>query len=177
MLSKKHKYLLLFTLLVGFMALLGSALSEDSNRESYAVVRGFPEQKVERLMGGEPAETKALFQSEYQLVNVWASWCSICRSEHAFLNQLSQQGITIIGLNYRDQKNAAEQYLRQLGNPYRSVIYDPKGVLSIDLGVVGTPETYLVNRAGEIVYKHSGLLSTSSWQRKFAHFFESETQQ
>ncbi|KJY67344.1 thiol:disulfide interchange protein DsbE [Vibrio coralliilyticus] len=172
--SKKSKFIVLCVLLVVFILILGAALSEDTHNSGSHAVRAFPVHEVKLLAGNELIQTKALFQSEYQLVNVWASWCSICRAEHEFLNQLSEQGIAVIGLNYRDQAKAANQYLAQLGDPYQTVIYDPQGELSIDLGVVGTPETYLINQAGEIVYKHSGLLNLNIWQKQFARFFTEE---
>ncbi|MCM5510867.1 MULTISPECIES: DsbE family thiol:disulfide interchange protein [unclassified Vibrio] len=172
--SKKSKFIVLCVSLLVFILILGAALSEDTSNSGSHAVRKFPVNEVELLAGNERVQAKALFQSEYQLVNVWASWCSICRAEHDFLNQLSEQGIAVIGLNYRDQAKAANQYLAQLGDPYQTVIYDPQGELSIDLGVVGTPETYLINQAGEIVYKHSGLLNPNIWKEQFARFFTEE---
>ncbi len=77
-------------------------------------------------------------------------------------------------LNYRDTHSSAVSYLTQLGNPYSSVIYDPQGKLSIDLGVIGTPETYLVTKSGDIIYKYSGELNKPVWDKYFARYFEQE---
>ncbi len=119
-------------------------------------------------------QTDHLFKHPYQLVNVWASWCGVCQQEHDYLKQLKQQGVTIIGLNYRDNHSNAVNYLTELGNPYSSVIYDPQGKLSIDLGVIGTPETYLVTQDGEIISKFAGELNQPAWNTHFAHYFEQE---
>jgi len=172
MLSSKHKITLFAAVLLSFIAFLVAGLnSQQFGPSSLPVVRQFPNQSVELLIADLKTKSNQLFQQEYQLVNVWASWCGVCRKEHAYLNQLEQQGIPIIGLNYRDRRSGALNYLGQLGNPYSDVIFDPKGVLSLDLGVVGTPETYLVNQGGEIVYKHLGVLNQQVWDKHFAHFF------
>lgn len=114
-----------------------------------------------------------LHQLPMQLINVWASWCSTCRLEHAYLLTLKQQGIPIIGINYRDQRQAAINVLLQEGDPYQQVIFDPKGSLALDLGVMGTPESYLVNQQGVIVQRYRGQLSAEVWQRYFAPHFVS----
>ena len=74
-------------------------------------------------------------------MNVCASWCEICKRERKGLLQLSKLGVPIVGLNYRDQKQAAREYLSSKRNPYLEVISDPNGKLAVELGVIGTPET------------------------------------
>ena len=71
------------------------------------------------------------------LVNVWATWCFACRIEHAMLNQLAEQGVKVIGLNYKDNREAAIDWLRKRGDPYAFSIFDERGGLGIDLGVYG----------------------------------------
>ncbi len=98
------------------------------------------------------------------LINVWATWCPTCKAEHAFLNQLvASEGVRIIGVNYHDQREPAQQWLAKLGDPYEFSIYDPKGQLGIELGVVGAPETYLVGADGIIVDKITGELNERTW--------------
>ena len=108
----------------------------------------------------EQAETiitnKDLLGNVY-LLNVWATWCASCRAEHETLVQLSRSGkIDIVGLNWKDERDKAEVWLRQLGNPYTVNIFDKKGRTAIDLGVYGAPETFLVDSQGIIHYKHAG---------------------
>ncbi|NOH25145.1 DsbE family thiol:disulfide interchange protein [Vibrio europaeus] len=171
-LSSKHKITLFSVILMGFIGFLIAGLNtQQFGPASQPVVRQFPEQSITLLMKQEQAQSTQLFRHEYQLVNVWASWCGVCRKEHTYLNQLAKFGIPIIGLNYRDQRSGAVNYLGQLGNPYSEVMFDPKGVLSLDLGVVGTPETYLVDQSGAIVYKHLGVLNQKVWDKHFADFF------
>ncbi len=85
---------------------------------------------------------------------------------------LKQQGIDVIGLNYRDNKQEALGYLESEGNPYSKVIYDPDGIVSIDFGVIGTPETYLINPNGEIMIKFRGKLDQKQWNKHFATYFK-----
>lgn len=104
---------------------------------------------------------------EYTLLNVWASWCEACTEEQPFLMQLSKQGISIYGLNYQDQSEAAGLWLRTWGNPYRAVGEDPFGRVAMDLGVYGTPETFLIDPHGMIQFRYAGILNQDIWQKEF----------
>jgi cytochrome c biogenesis protein CcmG/thiol:disulfide interchange protein DsbE len=96
-------------------------------------------------------------QGEVWLLNVWASWCVACRAEHPLMNELARSSeVTIIGLNYKDNPEAALQWLRQLGNPYHASAVDEAGRAGIDWGVYGVPETFVVDKQGIIRYKHIG---------------------
>jgi cytochrome c biogenesis protein CcmG/thiol:disulfide interchange protein DsbE len=92
------------------------------------------------------------------LLNVWASWCGPCREEHAQLMRLSQRQptVTIVGLNYKDERDAASQWLQQWGNPYTESLVDPQGLLGLDFGVYGVPETFIIDRDGIVRFKHVG---------------------
>lgn len=99
------------------------------------------------------------------LFNVWASWCVACRHEHPLLVSLARQNaIPIYGLNYKDERPAARQWLRQLGNPYKASAFDEDGRVGIDWGVYGVPETFLVDAQGVIRYKHTGPLTAEAWE-------------
>ncbi len=92
------------------------------------------------------------------VLNVWASWCGPCLEEHAQLMTLSQRhaGLTIVGLNYKDEGEAAKQWLLQWGNPYSESLVDPRGQLGLDFGVYGVPETFIIDREGIVRFKHVG---------------------
>lgn len=102
------------------------------------------------------------------VLNVWATWCTGCRQEHPFLMQLARSGeVALYGMNYRDERPKALDWLRRLGDPYVRVGYDPEGMGSLDWGVYGSPETFLIDPQGTIVYKHLGPMSSRVWETEF----------
>ncbi len=119
---------------------------------------------------GAPSETlsQADMKGKVWLFNVWASWCVSCRSEHPILNQLAQQkAAVIVGLNYKDEPDAAKNWLTQLGNPYDVSIMDQEGRIGIDWGVYGVPETFVIDKKGVIRYKHTGPVTSQDVQAIF----------
>ena len=101
------------------------------------------------------------------LLNVWAPWCVSCRQEHGVLMELAQtQTVPIVGLNWKDKSREAEQMLRQQGSPYAAVPDDLTGMVGIDYGVTGTPETYVIDKAGIVRMKHVGPISPDVWKEK-----------
>jgi len=104
-------------------------------------------------------------QGEVWLLNVWASWCVSCRSEHPVFNQLARKKLVkIVGLNYKDEPADAKQWLAQLGNPYNVSMMDQEGRTGIDYGVYGVPETFVIDKKGIIRYKHTGPVSVRDVQ-------------
>jgi cytochrome c biogenesis protein CcmG/thiol:disulfide interchange protein DsbE len=102
------------------------------------------------------------------LLNVWATWCVGCRQEHAFLLQLAREKVLpIYGLNWRNRREDALQWLAQLGDPYIASGYDSDGRAGIDWGVYGAPETFLVAADGTVLYKYLGPLGPDAWEREF----------
>ena len=116
--------------------------------------------------------TPAAYQGKAWLLNIWGSWCAECWREHDFLLQLAQQGIPIIGLNWRDEKAAAQDMLTRLGNPFTQIAFDPNSRAVIDWGVYGAPETFLMDAQGIIREKHKGSLNQQVWQNKFQPYFK-----
>lgn len=108
------------------------------------------------------------------LLNVWASWCVACRQEHPVLNELAQRkAVTIIGLNYKDKRQDALQWLGSLGNPYEVSLSDEDGRLGIDLGVYGVPETFVIDKQGVIRYKQIGPITPAVWEQKLLPMIKS----
>ncbi len=107
------------------------------------------------------------------MLNVWASWCVACRDEHPVLVELSKLGIVpIYGLNYKDQRDTAMQWLKQFGNPYEVSIVDADGKVGINYGVYGVPETYVIDKQGIIRYKHIGPVTVESLKNKIIPLIE-----
>ncbi len=91
------------------------------------------------------------------LLNVWASWCVSCRVEHPLLVELAGSGaVPIVGLNYKDKRDEALAWLAKHGDPYVVSIVDAQGLVGIDWGVYGVPETFVVDKQGVIRLKHVG---------------------
>ncbi|MBL0089071.1 MAG: DsbE family thiol:disulfide interchange protein [Ideonella sp.] len=91
------------------------------------------------------------------MLNVWASWCGACRDEHPVLVAYSRAGgVPLYGLNYKDKREDGMGWLNQFGNPYTDSLFDPDGRIGIDYGVYGVPETFVIDQAGVIRYKHIG---------------------
>ena len=112
---------------------------------------------VERNGKPIPGVSNATFQGAVTLVNVWASWCVPCRDEVPFLEQLSKdKRIQLVGINYKDAPEDARRFLNRFGNPFIANGRDASGRTSIDWGVYGVPETYLIGRDGHIAYKLVG---------------------
>jgi cytochrome c biogenesis protein CcmG/thiol:disulfide interchange protein DsbE len=119
-----------------------------------------------RLDSPEQKLSPADLQGKVWLFNVWASWCTSCRAEHPVLNQLAkQQAAPIIGLNYKDAREDALNWLNQLGNPYNMSIVDPEGRIGIDYGVYGVPETFVIDKKGVIRHKHTGPVTSETVQQ------------
>lgn len=115
-----------------------------------------PEFSLKPLKPGQPGLSTADLEAPgVKLVNVWASWCGPCRAEHPQLMALAGNGTTIYGINYKDRPDDAEAILAE-GNPYKQIGADTTGRTSIDFGVYGVPETFVVDGTGTIVYKHVG---------------------
>jgi cytochrome c biogenesis protein CcmG/thiol:disulfide interchange protein DsbE len=121
-------------------------------------VVGHPEQTF------SPADAKG----KVWLLNVWAPWCVSCRQEHPFLMQLARSGVTIYGLNWKDKAREAAALLEQTGSPYVLTVDDLDGRVGIDYGVTGTPETFVIDKAGIVRMKHVGPIHPEVWEKKFA---------
>ena len=115
----------------------------------------------------------ANLKQEVSLVNVFASWCVACRQEHPLLMRLSRSGsVNIHGLNYKDEPDDAAQWLDALGDPYTRTGSDFDGEVGIDWGVYGVPETFVVDRKGQIVYKHIGPIAQEDLDQKILPILE-----
>lgn len=155
---------LVIFLLMGVLFWIGLGKEDKTSLPSPLIGKAFPEFNLDVVEDGRHLTTADL-KGEPVLVNVWATWCPTCKAEHAFLNQLAAQGIRIIGINYKDDTPKALQWLDDYGNPYLYNLSDPDGMLGLELGVYGAPETFLVDSDGIIRGKHIGDLNPVVWER------------
>jgi cytochrome c biogenesis protein CcmG/thiol:disulfide interchange protein DsbE len=138
--------------------------------------RSAPEFSLPSL--GEPGRMvgTADVKGRWHLVNIWGTWCVECRHEHDTLLQIKASGVVpIIGINWKDDDQMAQQWLAQLGNPYDFVPVDHEGHTVINWGVYGAPETFLVNPQGIVVHKRIGALSPDVWAQEFLPHLEPAT--
>jgi len=165
------KRLLLFALpLLAFMALAFLFLSRlgENNQELPTALAGkpLPAFSLPALDGNTNISDQDLRGP--LLLNVWATWCPACYEEHPFLLALAQSGVTIIGLNYKDDAAAARQFLAERGSPYRQVIVDADGRLGFDLGVYGAPETFVIDANGVVLHRLVGVVTPENFAAELA---------
>ncbi|SDH70743.1 cytochrome c biogenesis protein CcmG, thiol:disulfide interchange protein DsbE [Vibrio xiamenensis] len=172
---------ILFIPLIAFVALVAvfvtqlnrnSEGDDPTKLESVLVGKSVPTFKLEDLAEPGKEYDQSIFKGEPLLLNVWATWCPTCHAEHQYLNQLAGQGVKIIGLNYKDQRDKAINWLNSLGNPYLISLFDGDGMLGLDLGVYGAPETFLIDANGVIRYRHVGDVNATNWQAKLQPLYE-----
>ncbi len=157
--------LAIFVLLVGFLA----AGLQLNPREVPSPLVGKLAPAFELPLLLQPGKRFAPgdMRGKVWLLNVWASWCAACRDEHPLLVDLSKQGVLpVIGLNYKDNGEDAQRWLKQFGDPYQLSVVDADGRVSIDYGVYGVPETYLIDAQGVIRYKQIGALTPAVLEQK-----------
>lgn len=116
-------------------------------------------------------------QGQVWLLNVWASWCVACRAEHDVLLALEASGrVPIVGLDYKDNRINALQYLDRHGDPFKLSVYDPEGQVAMNFGVYGVPETYVIGPRGVILYKQIGPLTPNVLQNEILPLVEELSQ-
>jgi cytochrome c biogenesis protein CcmG, thiol:disulfide interchange protein DsbE len=172
---KKIIPLILFLVIAAFLFL--SLNSNPSKLPSPLLGKIFPSIEGNDFYTNESIRSSELFENKMTLVNVWASWCTTCRKEHEMIMNIAKNtDLQLIGVNYKDTKVDGEKYLEVMGNPFDVIIFDPNGKIGMDLGVYATPETFLVNQDGLILYKHIGEIDSRVWEDNFAiHFDKSES--
>ncbi len=165
----RGSFFLPLIIVIGMSALFLVALhsGDPSRLPSVLIGKPVPEFDLPAVEGiaqtGKPIpgfSSADLANGEVSIVNVWASWCGPCIQEHPLLVDLKEQhGLRLLGINYKDEPEAAQRFLTRLGNPFDALGADTSGRVAIDWGVYGVPETYVVDGKGEIVYKHVGPLT------------------
>ncbi|KEC56175.1 DsbE family thiol:disulfide interchange protein [Bartonella koehlerae] len=119
------------------------------------------------LLYNENSLRSEQFKGRITLVNFWGSWCPSCREEHPLLMKIAQdQRFDLIGINYKDNKENAQRFLNNFGNPFKLIGFDASGYTAINWGVYGSPETFLLNKESIIIAKHVGPLTWQIYQKK-----------
>jgi cytochrome c biogenesis protein CcmG/thiol:disulfide interchange protein DsbE len=147
--------LLIFAVLMGFLA-VGLSLN-PREIPSPLINKPAPAFSLPSLDAPEQKIATQDLRGKVWILNVWASWCVACRIEHPLLVEFSKTGaVPIYGLNYKDKRDDAIRWLGKFGNPYTRSLSDTDGLVGIDFGVYGVPETFVIDKAGVIRMKHIG---------------------
>lgn len=150
--------LVLFAVLMGFFA-IGLTLN-PREVPSPLIGKPAPVFSLPRLDGAVQTFAPQDMLGQVWLLNVWASWCAPCRQEHSLLVELSKTRLVpILGLDYKDQRNDGLEWLHEAGDPYTLSVSDIQGRVSVDYGVYGVPETFVIDKKGIIRFKQIGVIT------------------
>ena len=160
----KNKILL--TVLIFFLIFCFAIFLKSLNTSSIYVPeksekRELPEFVATELFSNKEITSNEIFKdSDFYILNIWASWCAPCREEHPQLMELSTNlSVKIIGLNYKDNPKKAKKFLKELGNPFSTTIIDKTGIIAIEFGGYGIPETFIINKDKKIIKTFIGNLT------------------
>ena len=152
---------LVFTIIfiIFYKGLQNTNIYTPNSKSSFEV----PSVSVKLFNSNEIVNTLEIFSSDkFYLLNIWSSWCVPCRQEHSILMELKKNdNLKVIGINYKDTIKNANNFLKELGNPYDNIIFDNKGTNAIEWGAYGVPETFLINN-NKIIKKYIGPLNKRS---------------
>lgn len=161
----KIRYISAFIILFILLGILWRELffSKPNELPSVLIGQTLPSFTLPTLFNQPPLASQDL-RGRVSLLNVWATWCYACSLEHPMLMKIHEQyHIPIYSILYKDNAAEAQDYLQKNGNPYVMIGNDHTGDVAIDLGVYGTPETYLISAQGEILYRHIGIIDQKNW--------------
>lgn len=164
--SQKLKMLIPFILLFSLLGLLWHELFSSYTTELPSALIGerIPNFQLPVLQQSDKTFTQKNLVGQVSLLNVWATWCTACGVEHDMLMTIKNKyNVPIYGIDYKDNARDAAKWLRDKGNPYVMIGNDITGDVGIDLGVYGTPETFILNKNGDIVYRHVGSIDQDTW--------------
>ena len=139
-------YFLVFIFFIFVFVIFYRGLNNSNLYTPNTDIKSIPEFTSETLIKKKSLNSKDIFnQKQFYLLNIWASWCAPCKTEHKYLMSLSKENnIKIIGLNYKDTSKNAKIFLNKLNNPYDLILSDQDGIVSIEWGAYGVPESFLI---------------------------------
>ncbi len=176
MLAKHKKVVILLLPALLFLIVcffLFKGLYKDPHQlESTLIGRTVPKFTLPDLYQPNLLRHESIFKGQKILLNVWATWCPTCYAEHKFLNKLAHSGIYIVGMNYKDERAKAIRWLTDLKDPYKITLFDKDGMVGMDLGVYGAPETFFIDSKGVIHYRQIGDINPQIWREKLAKIYE-----
>ncbi len=154
---------LIISSLIFIFIIFYKGLNRSNFYKPKSEIKDIPQFFATSFYSKKQIESKNIFNAEkYYILNIWASWCVPCRDEHPILFDLSKnEKLEIIGLNYKDKVSNAENFLEELGNPYKQILLDRDGTKAIEWGAFGVPETFLIYKR-KVIKKFIGPLNQKS---------------
>lgn len=158
---------LILVIALGVVLYRGLSLNPQ-DMPSALVGKTMPEFSLSMLKDSNKTVTQNELAGDIVLLNVWATWCPTCKYEHPYLVDIAKNPqVTLYGLNYKDDREAAQEWLTRYKDPYQFSIFDEEGTLGLDLGVFGAPETFVIDHHGVIRKRFAGAIDTRVWRREF----------
>ena len=150
--------LIMFIIISIFLLIYLLQKNDPKNLPSALLNKEIPKFEVKNLFDDQEVITQEDLKDNFILLNFFASWCAPCKVEHKILFKIKNDlnNLLLVGINYKDKINDAKKYLQNEGNPYSFVGLDSKGMVGLEFGVFGLPETFIINKEGFIIYKHLG---------------------
>jgi cytochrome c biogenesis protein CcmG/thiol:disulfide interchange protein DsbE len=173
--SKRLVFFLPLAAIAAMLSLFAFALLTGVNpqeMDSALEGRTMPEFRLTDVNDSDVTLTEESLVGDPYLMNFWATWCPSCKWEHPYLNSLASEGVRIIGINYKDDRELAVEWLRDYANPYDIDVYDPNGDLGFELGVTGAPETFFVDSSGTIQHRFQGPIDSALWESKLKAIYD-----
>ena len=154
-------FVFIIIFIIFYQGLQNTNIYTPDSKTSFEV----PSVSVKLFNSDETINTLEIFNSnKFYLLNIWSSWCVPCKQEHPILMELkTNDNLKVIGINYKDTKKNANNFLKELGNPYDNIIFDNKGTNAIEWGAYGVPESFLINN-NKIIKKYIGPLNKRSME-------------
>ena len=158
--------IIIFLIFFFIIGVFYTSLTRDTNYSTSSLInKEVPKFKIAYFDKNQFYSKQDLIKNNYTLINFWASWCGPCRIEHPILMKLSaENNLKILGVNFKDKKELARKFLKDLGNPYNLLLKDVEGKKSVIFGIYGIPESLLINNDNIIIKKFVGPLSLDNYK-------------
>ena len=161
--SKFLPFLLISILIIIFIIFYRGLQNNNIYTPETNIINEVPSFSAELLYSNKIVNSSEIFNSnKFYLLNIWSSWCVPCRKEHPILMDLGKnKKIIVVGINYKDTKKNAIEFLDKFGNPYEKIFFDKEGIQSIEWGAYGVPESFVIYK-NKILKKYIGPMNHQS---------------
>ncbi len=158
--------IILISLFIISIFFLSLGKDQIYNTEKILIGKKLDQLSLKSFDGDKSFNTNDFKKNNFTLINFWASWCAPCRIEHPILMNLQKtKKLKLVGINFKDKKNNAKNFLQDLGNPYHKIAKDENGKKSVIFGIYGIPESILINEELIVIHTFAGPLSNADYDK------------